>query len=143
MVVPDQMWLDGINSGKKGIIKQFVAMPLGMGYTVEGQVTGEEIHGGLQLCVFEPKSGRFPDAEPQYDHLRHRRGGAAFYSGTAFKGGSSLMASCNVGHSMLRGDTHGLSASTRRPRRRCQPRARVCPPCKLRIMAEGDRRKNP
>jgi hypothetical protein len=63
MVVPDQPWLDGINAGE-GYIKQFVAMPLGMGYTVEGQVTGREDHGGLQLCVFEPKPGRFPDTPP-------------------------------------------------------------------------------
>ena len=58
VVVPEQPWLDGINSGD-GTIRQFVAMPLGMGYTVEGQITGEERHGGIQLCVFEPKPGKF------------------------------------------------------------------------------------
>ena len=63
MVVPGQPWLDGINSGN-GTIRQFVAMALGLGYTVEGQLTGEETHGGVQLCVFEPKDGRFPDAPP-------------------------------------------------------------------------------
>lgn len=52
-----QPWLDGIATGK-GTIRQFVAMPLGMGYTVEGQITGEEKHGGLQLEVFGPKPGR-------------------------------------------------------------------------------------
>lgn len=31
LVVPDQPWLDGINGGN-GLIRQFVAMPLGMGY---------------------------------------------------------------------------------------------------------------
>jgi hypothetical protein len=46
------------------MIRQFVAMPLGMGYTVEGQVTGEERFGGVQLKVFEPKPGRFPDEPP-------------------------------------------------------------------------------
>ena len=56
VVVPGQPWLDGINAGN-GSIRQFVAMPLGMGYTVEGQITGEETHGGLQLCVFDPKPG--------------------------------------------------------------------------------------
>eukprot|EP00246_Nothoceros_aenigmaticus_P004415 TRINITY_DN15948_c0_g1_i1.p1 TRINITY_DN15948_c0_g1~~TRINITY_DN15948_c0_g1_i1.p1 ORF type:complete len:398 (-),score=19.39 TRINITY_DN15948_c0_g1_i1:113-1306(-) len=58
IVVPKQPWIDGINSGND-TVRQFVAMPLGMGYTVEGQVTGEEKHGGLQLCVFEPKAGHF------------------------------------------------------------------------------------
>jgi hypothetical protein len=61
VVVPTQPWLDGINAGD-GFIKQFVAMPLGMGYTVEGQVTGEERHGGLQIVCFAPKPGRIPEA---------------------------------------------------------------------------------
>ncbi|MBK7948899.1 MAG: hypothetical protein IPK00_09175 [Deltaproteobacteria bacterium] len=53
LVTPPQPWLDGICVGV-GEIRQFVAMPLGLGYTVEGQVTGEERHGGLQISVFEP-----------------------------------------------------------------------------------------
>ena len=56
VVIPGQPWLDGINAGN-GSIRQFVAMPLGMGYTVEGQVTGQEAQGGLQLCVFDPRPG--------------------------------------------------------------------------------------
>ena len=46
--LPQQPWLDGINAGD-GFIRQFVAVPLGSGATVEGQVTGEETHGGVQL----------------------------------------------------------------------------------------------
>lgn len=46
--LPDQPWLDGINSGD-GFIRQFVAVPLGFGATVEAQVTGEETTGGVQL----------------------------------------------------------------------------------------------
>jgi len=70
LVCPDQPWLDGINAGE-GYIRQFVAMPLGMGYTVEAQVSGEEEFGGIQLIVFDPKPGRFPDAPPEeaYDRL--------------------------------------------------------------------------
>lgn len=63
LVTPPQPWLDGICAGH-GTIKQFVAMPLGTGVTVEGQVTGEESVGGLQLQVFDPKPGRFPDLPP-------------------------------------------------------------------------------
>ena len=74
VVAPPQPWLDGINAGD-GFIKQFVAMPLGQGYTVEGQVTGEETHGGLQLVVFDPKPGRFPDEAPHVDGMRARRAG--------------------------------------------------------------------
>ncbi|KAI9886853.1 MAG: hypothetical protein M1823_001352 [Watsoniomyces obsoletus] len=50
VVVPGQPWLDGIAIGP-GVVRQFVAMPLGKGYTVEGQVTGEEKFGGLQIEV--------------------------------------------------------------------------------------------
>jgi hypothetical protein len=73
MVVPEQPWLDGINAGT-GFIKQFVAMPLGLGHTVEGQITGKEEHGGVQLCVYEPKPGRFPDEPPRAAVLRGRSG---------------------------------------------------------------------
>ncbi len=48
VALPRQPWLDGINAGE-GFIRQFVAVPLGSGATVEGQVTGEETHGGVQL----------------------------------------------------------------------------------------------
>jgi hypothetical protein len=63
VVCPDQPWLDGINAGN-GYIRQFVAMPLGMGYTVEGQVTGKEEFGGIQIVAFAPKPGKFPDEPP-------------------------------------------------------------------------------
>lgn len=59
MVSPGQPWLDGFNTGDD-IIRQFVAMPLGQGYTVEGQVTGKEEFGGLQLLVMPAKSGAIP-----------------------------------------------------------------------------------
>lgn len=76
LVCPPQPWLDGINAGE-GYIRQFVAMPLGMGYTVEAQVTGEERFGGIQIIVYEPKPGRFPD-EPPAGADRLREFGAEF-----------------------------------------------------------------
>jgi hypothetical protein len=54
LVAPKQPWLDGINAGK-GMIRQFVAMPLGLGHTIEGQVTGQERFGGIQLLAYDPK----------------------------------------------------------------------------------------
>ena len=51
LVVPDQPWLDGF-CVEKGLIRQFVAMPLGEGYTAEEQLTGEAEHGGLQIAVY-------------------------------------------------------------------------------------------
>ena len=51
LVVPEQPWLDGF-CVEKGLIRQFVAMPLGEGYTAEEQLTGEAEHGGLQIAVY-------------------------------------------------------------------------------------------
>jgi hypothetical protein len=48
--VPEQPWLDGY-CVKQGVIRQFVAMPLGSGYSVEEQLTGSAEHGGIQLLV--------------------------------------------------------------------------------------------
>jgi hypothetical protein len=64
LVCPPQLWLDGINAGDS-FVRQFVAMPLGRGMTVEGQITGVELHGGLQVSVFDPRPGRFPDTPPR------------------------------------------------------------------------------
>ncbi|MGY4928118.1 hypothetical protein [Streptomyces sp. 900105755] len=71
LVLPRQPWLDGINSGK-GTVRQFVAVPLGLGATVEGQVTGEEVWGGVQLQSFTLRDG--PLAEwRRAERLRRER----------------------------------------------------------------------
>jgi hypothetical protein len=54
IVIPQQPWLDGF-CVQKGRIRQFVAMPLGKGYTAEGQITGKEEHGGLQVIAYPMK----------------------------------------------------------------------------------------
>jgi hypothetical protein len=48
--VPAQPWLDGF-CVTKGTVRQFVAMPLGRGYTAEEQITGASEFGGVQLLV--------------------------------------------------------------------------------------------
>jgi hypothetical protein len=55
VVVPEQPWLDGFSIGE-GLIRQFVAMPLGEGYTAEGQITGKEGYGGLQFAIYPMKA---------------------------------------------------------------------------------------
>lgn len=60
VVLPKQPWLDGIATSG-GMVKQFVAMPMGDGYSVEAQVTGEEVTGGLQ---FEITPAVLPTAPP-------------------------------------------------------------------------------
>ena len=64
LVTPDQPWLDGIKAGD-GFIRQFVAMPLGGGYTVEEQITGKAEYGGMQLIVYAAKEGEFEEPEPE------------------------------------------------------------------------------
>jgi hypothetical protein len=54
VVVPDQPWLDGY-CVDKGLIRQFVAMPLGDGYSAEEQLTGRAEHGGLQVIAYPMK----------------------------------------------------------------------------------------
>jgi len=62
LVCPPQPWLDGFHTSD-GVVRQFVAAPLGRGLTVESQLATEEA-GGLQVIVFEPHKGIFPDSPP-------------------------------------------------------------------------------
>ncbi len=59
-VIPQQPWLDGF-CVEKGTIRQFVAMPLGEGYSVEEQLTGEAEHGGVQIVVYPMKAERYEE----------------------------------------------------------------------------------
>ena len=67
-VLPEQPWLDGYCVAK-GIVRQFVAMPLGQGYTVEEQLTGEAEHGGLQLIVYPMKAERYEALMSEHDSI--------------------------------------------------------------------------
>ena len=60
LVLPEQPWLDGFCVAK-GIVRQFVAMPLGEGYTAEEQLTGAAEHGGLQIIAYPMKAERFEE----------------------------------------------------------------------------------
>jgi hypothetical protein len=59
-VITKQPWLDGFNVSE-GYIRQFVAMPLGEGYTAEEQITGKAEHGGLQVIVYPMKRGHYEE----------------------------------------------------------------------------------
>ena len=58
VVLPIQPWLDGYAVGP-GLIRQFIAMPLGQGFTAEEQLTGAATHGGLQILVYPMKRARY------------------------------------------------------------------------------------
>ena len=66
LVASEQPWLDGY-SVEKGLIRQFVAMPLGDGYTAEEQITGHAEHGGLQVIVYPMKRSVFDRRYPEQD----------------------------------------------------------------------------
>lgn len=58
VVIPDQAWLDGYCVGEN-LIRQFIATPLGKGYTAEEQLSGEAIHGGIQLIAYPLKRDHY------------------------------------------------------------------------------------
>jgi len=65
LVAPDQPWLDGY-CVEKGLIRQFVAMPLGAGYSAEEQITGRAEHGGIQIIAH-------PMTAEAYERIRARQ----------------------------------------------------------------------
>lgn len=58
VAVPKQPWLDGY-CVEKGVIRQFVAMKLGEGWSVEEQLTGAAKWGGVQIVVYPMKAERY------------------------------------------------------------------------------------
>jgi hypothetical protein len=58
VVMPEQPWLDGF-CVEKGVVRQFVAAPLGEGYTAEEQLTGKGEWGGLQFIFYPMKAEEY------------------------------------------------------------------------------------
>lgn len=87
LVVPEQPWLDGY-CVEKGVIRQFVAMPLGSGYSAEEQITGEAEYGGIQLIVIPMKASA-------YRRLRSQR--TVRLGSAMFDTGAVLCRSMDVG----------------------------------------------
>ena len=73
MVSPDQPWLDGF-AVEKGVIRQFVAMPLGTGYSVEEQLTGESEWGGIQISIVPLKAHIWKAKRAAWEKEREREG---------------------------------------------------------------------
>lgn len=63
VLVPTQPWLDGWNNDDDKV-RQFVAMPLGEGYTAEEQMLGTTDEGTIRFRVFDPHDDVF--TEPEY-----------------------------------------------------------------------------
>lgn len=63
LVVPPQPWIDGYVV-EEGLIKQFVAMPLGQGFSVEEQLDGKAEFGGIQIEVIPMLFDQFDKKHP-------------------------------------------------------------------------------
>lgn len=111
-VTPPQPWLDGFKTDEN-TIRQLVAMPLGQGYTVEGQVTGKEKFGGLQIIVFEPKAGKFPDAPPPSRFRSFDSGMESFSLESAVLCAAPMMKSATRGIGGQSASEMGLAAGGR------------------------------
>ena len=83
MPVPEQPWIDGY-CVEQGVIRQFVAMPLGSGYSAEEQITGEAEYGGLQIEVF-------PMKREAYERMRAR---SAVLARSVFAADAELHLAC-------------------------------------------------
>ncbi len=69
LVVPVQPWLDGFCVAN-GEIRQFVAMPLGLGYSTEEQLTGAADVGGVQILVRPMKAGAWAKLAKRAEYRR-------------------------------------------------------------------------
>ncbi|CAN8095472.1 unnamed protein product [Discula destructiva] len=96
VVVPRQRWLDGV-SVEPGAVRQFVAMPMGQGYTVEAQLTGQEAAGGLQFEItpakLDPKNPVHIKTPPVYDDPPTGDGNLKIYF--QFLGGKVFSLQCS------------------------------------------------
>lgn len=81
LVIPSQPWLDGY-CVEKGVIRQFVAMPLGQGYTAEEQITGKADVGGIQIVVYPMKREAYERHAARRARVRSRAASLAFLSVT-------------------------------------------------------------
>ncbi len=86
IVIPIQPWIDGFMLSE-GVIRQFIAAPLGMGFTVEEQLTGKAEFGGIQLEVIPMKREEFDRRFPkQAETFGMRSLGGMRFEGAVTKG---------------------------------------------------------
>jgi len=100
LVVPPQPWIDGWKA-KDGKVYQFVAAEMGSGETVEGQITGKEVAGGLQFIIYDPKPGK--DLIPKSTPREHLVGGSPRYHDDGLFIGSMSLCSLSAEEPRHRG----------------------------------------
>jgi hypothetical protein len=125
IVVPEQPWLDGFCIAKD-VIRQFVAMPLGSGYSVEEQITGKPEHGGLQIVVYPMKKESYEPIRRQREEWDRQSGQIMFAAGLlpdlALKRGAPSAMSLAAGGRMkqqIYADPYGFDAWDQAVSSRC------------------------
>lgn len=119
-VLPDQPWLDGFNVSQ-GVIRQFVAMPLGQGYTVEEQIDPESDVGGIQIEAIPMKKKYYKKLIAPYQNRRLQLSvemGAVMCDSTSHHAEMGL----GMGGSMrqrIYEDEHGIDSWDLAKRQRC------------------------
>ena len=114
IVLPEQPWLDGY-CVEKGAVRQFVAMPLGKGYTVEEQLTNAGKHGGVQIIAYPMKAERYEEL------TANRRRGPYIFQAACLEESSMAMGLAPGGRieQEIYDDRHGLDAWDQRHASRC------------------------
>lgn len=121
IVVPEQPWLDGFCIAQD-VIRQFVAMPLGSGYSVEEQITGKAEHGGLQIVVYPMKREHYAPILRKREEERKRRHMRMLMLGSAAKAAEPAAMGLAAGGRMrqqIYADPYGLDAWERAVSSRC------------------------
>jgi hypothetical protein len=67
--------VNAITGFERGMIRQFVAMPLGQGYSVEEQLSRTAEHGGLQLIVHPLKAAVYRELQRERARISRRSTG--------------------------------------------------------------------
>lgn len=115
LVIPNQPWLDGFCVAK-GMIRQFVAMPLGSGFSAEEQLMEVGKYGGIQIAAYPMKA-------EAYEKLVARRKSVeqASFNDIVFASEAPDMGLAPGGlmHQHIYEDTYGLDAWDTSHRSRC------------------------
>lgn len=118
LVAPDQPWIDGY-CVERGTIRQFVAMPLGEGYSAEEQITGRGEVGGLQISAWPMKAER-------YEELVRRRQSSPIPRSDRVEDAVAMDVSASMAmapggrmRQEIHEDEHGLDAWDQRHASRC------------------------
>jgi len=106
LVVPEQPWLDGYCTGE-GVVRQFVAVPLGWGFSAEEQLTGKAEHGGIQIQVFPMRRDVF---ERKFPELRSEPLDGLLYDCERERGGELGLAPGGRIEQQIFEDPHGLES---------------------------------